>query len=87
LFCGKINYHDNNNRKTESQENPKLIYQPMIRHEILENTEILRINQDEEYTIIDFIYHAGSEYIYGGWCQIGGDTFIKPWVVHPLHYN
>ncbi len=60
------------------KETQKLVYNPIIRHKVVEHIDVLRIDKDEEYTIIDFIYHASPKYINGGWCQIDRDTFIRP---------
>lgn len=57
----------------------KSIYNPDVLEGNTKNKqlEILRIRATEEYTIIDFFYHASKIYDNGGWVQISGDSFIR----------
>ncbi len=56
----------------------KIIFNPVIKKQINESPEVLRIETNSELTKIDFIYYAKPYYINGGWVQISRDTFIRP---------
>ena len=62
----------------EIKEEEKIIFSPIITHKSNSSPDVLRIENDEEFTRIDFIYQARSYYINGGWVQISKDTFIRP---------
>ncbi len=65
---------------TESIEKTKIktiIFNPKIRRQLNDGPEPIRIQQEEEYTRIDFVYKAKSYYHRGGWVNIRPDTFIR----------
>lgn len=64
--------------KPKVKEFEKVIYNPMVKHQTNGHPEILRIQMDAEFTIIDFIYYPDPKYINGGWVQIYNETFIRP---------
>lgn len=68
-------------KETEEQqikELEKIIYRPMLKHQICHNAEIMRIKEEDDLTRIDFIYYATPYYKNGGWVQLEGGTFIRP---------
>lgn len=52
-------------------------YNPTINNKCSSEIEILRIEFDDDYTRIDFLYRASSYYENGGWVQISRLTFIR----------
>lgn len=60
------------------KESEKIIFSPIITHKNSYCPDLLKMEIDEEFTRIDFIYYARSYYINGGWIQISKDTFIRP---------
>ena len=56
----------------------KIIYEPLVKIYTSENVEVKSIAQVGELLKIDFIYHACSKHINGGWVQISSETFIRP---------
>lgn len=56
----------------------KIIFNPKTNYEAGANVEVLRIDLEDDFTRIDFIYYAKPYYENGGWVQLRGDTFIKP---------
>jgi hypothetical protein len=56
----------------------KKIYNPAAEIEDEFSGEILRIEQQEDLTRIDFVHHASRTYINGGWVRIEPGTFIRP---------
>lgn len=64
--------------KPKVKELEKLIYNPLVKKNTNSQPEILRIQNDDNFTRIDFIYYPKSYYVNGGWVQIDRDTFIRP---------
>lgn len=62
--------------KVDLQE--KVVFNPMVKHQTNGHPEVLRIQNEENFTRIDFIYFAKSYYVNGGWIQIDRDTYIRP---------
>lgn len=60
------------------EEQRVLVYSPMVKHETHTNMEVMRIELDEEFTRIDFVYHASGQYANGGWVRIHDTCFIRP---------
>ena len=60
------------------KELEQLVYKPMVIHQVSDSTEILRIENDPNFTRIDFIHYATPIYINGGWVQLYSKTFIRP---------
>ena len=56
----------------------KIVFNPMVKKQIIGSPELLRIEINNELTKIDFIYYAKPYYVNGGWVQISRDTFIRP---------
>lgn len=83
--CWKVIPQINRNMKKEIEiakpkikELEKLIYKPFVHQQNVEHMETMRIENDPEYTRIDFLYYACPRYVDGGWIQISRDTFIRP---------
>jgi hypothetical protein len=55
-----------------------IIYSPTIKKITANHIDVQRIELDENYTRIDFLYYAPSHYQNGGWVQISKHTFIRP---------
>lgn len=55
----------------------KFIFNPMVKHQVSPETDILRIEHEAEFTRIDFIYYPKPCYINGGWVEIAKNTFIR----------
>lgn len=55
----------------------KVVFNPMVKHQTNGHPEVLRIENEAEFTRIDFIYYAKPYYLNGGWVGIAGDTFIR----------
>ncbi|MGE0561967.1 MAG: hypothetical protein AB7O47_09135 [Flavobacteriales bacterium] len=53
------------------------IYNPKINYKSSADVKILRIEFNDEYTIIDFLYSSSTKYENGGWVQISKYTFIR----------
>lgn len=64
--------------KLKVNELEKLVFNPMVKHQTSGHPEILRIENDAEFTRIDFIYYTCSYYENGGWVQMSERTFIRP---------
>jgi hypothetical protein len=62
---------------TEKTKIKTIIFNPEIHHQLNDGPETIRIEQEEEYTRIDFVYKAKSYYHRGGWVNIRPDTFIR----------
>jgi len=56
----------------------KVVFSPNMKNKTIETTEILRIENEDDFTRIDFICYAPTRYINGGWVEILKDTFIRP---------
>lgn len=57
----------------------KLVFSPMVRHKVVTNIDVLRIELEENYTRIDFICYARiSQFRSFAWISICHDTFIRP---------
>jgi hypothetical protein len=54
------------------------VFNPIVKHKVVESTEVLRIEKTDEYTRIDFMYTPSKKYDYGWWVQIDRKTFIRP---------
>ena len=64
--------------KPKVDELEKVVFHPMVKHQTNGHPEVLSIQNDENFTRIDFIYFAKSYYVNGGWIQINRDTYIHP---------
>ena len=54
------------------------VFNPIVKHQLVTTTEVVRIEQTNEYTRIDFIYSPSKEYVSGWWVHIDKSTFIRP---------
>ena len=54
------------------------VFNPIVKHQTVTTTEVVRIEQTNEYTRIDFIYAPSEKYVSGWWVQIDRSTFIRP---------
>ncbi len=64
--------------KPKTKELEKLIYHPMVKHQVIETIKVARIINEEDMTRIDFICSASPIYDNGGWVQMDSATFIRP---------
>ena len=55
----------------------KLIFNPMVQHQTSFHPEVLRIQNEAEFTRIDFICYPDRIYVNGGWVQISRESFIR----------
>jgi len=62
----------------EVMEQESLVYNPLVKHQVSKSPDILRIENDPDFTKIDFIVYASPKYINGGWVQMNIDSFIRP---------
>lgn len=60
------------------EKNRTLIYNPHIKTDMLKDMKVMRIELDDEFTRIDFVYYASRIYSGGGWVRIHDTCFIRP---------
>ncbi len=65
-------------RIPETDKAVKIVYNPLIKFQTCEKTDILRITQKEDLTIIDFACYANARYINGGWARVQPGCYIRP---------
>jgi hypothetical protein len=56
----------------------QIITYPIIKIHNSPSVKIRKIERTDDYLRIDFINHAGKEYVNGGWVRIEPNTFIRP---------
>ncbi len=56
----------------------KVVFNPIVHHKISDGSEVLRIENEDDFTRIDFIYYPRPYYIDGGWVSISSKSFIRP---------
>ncbi len=54
------------------------VFNPIVKHQVVSCTEVLRIELTNEYTRIDFICSPSKKYVSDWWVQIDRSTFIRP---------
>ena len=62
------------------KEQEKIIFNPRIEKRDFTDTKlkIMRLEKEEEYTRIDFVYYPPKYYVNGGWVQMDSGCFIRP---------
>lgn len=55
-----------------------LIYHPVTKIKTIKDMKVMRIELDDEFTRIDFVYYASKIYINGGWVNMHDTCFIRP---------
>jgi hypothetical protein len=59
------------------KEKTIITYNPSVLKKDSADVEILRIEFEDDFTRIDFLYRASSYYVNGGWIQISKQTYIR----------
>lgn len=62
----------------ETLQTERIVYRPSVRHRANSIPEIMRITDEDDYTRVDFVYHAPKKYINGGWVQLHRSMYIRP---------
>lgn len=71
----KIDIHE---AETATEQTERTVYKPVVRFQANDRPEIIRIKDEDDYTRVDFVYHAPSKYLNGGWVQLHRSMFIRP---------
>jgi hypothetical protein len=61
-----------------TKEKEHVVFKPLVKHQVSTSAEILRIENDPNFTRIDFIVYASPIYVNGGWVQMYSQSFIRP---------